>query len=141
MHFAAVASLFAAAAVAAPVSKNMMAATNQWTLESVQRTCNEANTTCTWKFGINNGAATTPCQFDVSGKPATQTGLTKAAACGDYAVTTGWSDQFGKDQGFTTLSVVDTKSKLIVWPAYTDKQLKGGAVVSPNQSYSPAALP
>ena len=141
MHFTAVATFFAAAAVAAPMSKNMMAATSQWTLQSVQRTCNAADTTCTWTFGINNGAATTPCQFSVSGAPASQTGLAQAATCGAYTVTTGWSGQFGAGQGFTTLSVVDTASKLIVWPAYTDKQLAGGAVVNPDQSYSPAALP
>lgn len=141
MHFAAVATLFAAAAVAAPVSKSMMAATNEWTFEAVQRTCNDADTSCTWKFGINNGTTTTACQFDVVGTPATTTDVTTAVACGDFSVTTGWSDQFGKDNAFTTLSVVHNPTRLITWPSYTDKQLLGGAVVTPDQSYTPAALP
>ena len=61
--------------------------------------------------------------------------------CGKYTISTGWSDQFGKDQGFTTLSVVNNDIKQIIWPAYTDKQLSGGKLVKPDQSYSPAKLP
>ena len=45
------------------------------------------------------------------------------------------------DQGFTTLSVVDSAAKTIVWPAYTDKQLVNNTVVTPDQSYTPQNLP
>lgn len=40
----------------------------------------------------------------------------------------------------TTLSVVDYAANLIVFPAYTDKQLTNGTVVTPDQSYTPQAL-
>lgn len=45
------------------------------------------------------------------------------------------------DQNQTTLAVVNNAAKLIVYPAYTDKQLTNGTVVTPDQSYTPQALP
>ncbi|KAI1843280.1 hypothetical protein JX265_007755 [Neoarthrinium moseri] len=145
MHFtAAVSTLFAASALAAPAqpraeTKSMMAAA-EWTIESLKRTCDSGDTLCSWEFGINTGAVTA-CSFSVSGSPASHTDLVSAATCGDFSVTTGWSDQFGADNGFTTLAVVDNVNRLIVYPAYTDKQLVNGVVVVPNQSYTPQALP
>lgn len=118
----------------------MMAAA-EWTIESLKRTCNGDDSSCAWSFNINTESADpTACTFTVSGSPASQTGLTAPASCGDFQVTTGWSDQFGADQGFTTLSVVDAVNKLIVWPSYTDKQLANDVVVSPDQSYTPSTL-
>ena len=61
--------------------------------------------------------------------------------CGAYTITSGWSDQFGPENGFTTLSVVKEETREIVWPAYTDKQGDGGEVVVPDQSYTPQVLP
>lgn len=148
MHFttATISALFASLALAAPApapaeAVSMMAST-EWTIESLKRTVNADDTVSTWQFSIDtHAAAPTACTFTVSGSPSSQTGLSTPAVCGDFQVTTGWSGQFGADQGFTTLSVVDTVNRLIVWPAYTDKQLAGGAVVTPDQSYTPANLP
>ncbi|KAL4736378.1 hypothetical protein BDV11DRAFT_193932 [Aspergillus similis] len=128
-------------AFAAPSSaKSMMVASTQWTITSLKRVCNTADTECTWTFGINTGSDTTDCTYVVNGSPASQAngGPTH---CGDFTITSGWSDQFGADNGFTTLSVVDESTRQIVWPAYTDKQLEGGDVITPDQSYTPSVLP
>lgn len=36
--------------------------------------------------------------------------------------------------------MVNYPAKLIVYPAYTDNQVKAGTVVTPDQSYTPQAL-
>ncbi|KAL2848416.1 hypothetical protein BJY01DRAFT_160001 [Aspergillus pseudoustus] len=118
----------------------MMVANTQWTITNMKRVCNTGDTKCTWTFGINNGAANTPCTYVVNGNPASQANG-GPSTCGAYTVTSGWSGQFGPNNGFTTLSVVNQNSRQIVWPAYTDAQVKAGNVVKPDQSYTPAALP
>ncbi|CAI7603638.1 unnamed protein product [Penicillium crustosum] len=136
--------LLASSAFAAPADtsvKSMMADSPQWTLQNTKRVCNPEDTSCTWTFGIYPGAGdATPCTYVVAGSPASRANG-GPAACGGFTVTSGWSGQFGEENGFTTLSVVDNASKQIIWPAYTDKQLAGGQVVKPDQSYAPAALP
>ncbi|KAL4927988.1 uncharacterized protein BDV17DRAFT_265103 [Aspergillus undulatus] len=136
-------ALSASSALAAPApspAKSMMVSNSQWTIESLKRICNKADTKCTWTFGIETGAGSTDCTYVVEGSPASQVnGGPKK--CGAYTITSGWSDQFGADAGFTTLSVVNNDSRQIVWPAYTDKQLAGGKVVKPDQSYTPSVLP
>ncbi|KAI1395290.1 small secreted protein [Hypoxylon fuscum] len=139
------ATILSATALAAPTpaeAKSAMAAVPEWTIEGMKRVCNSADTSCTWSFGINTHQATvTPCTFTVkgAGKPASQTD-SSGSVCGSYTVTSGWSDQFGVENGFTTLSVADYTAKLIAWPAYTDKQLAGGAVVTPDLSFAPTTL-
>jgi hypothetical protein len=148
MKFAIVATLLSATSVlAAPAPEpaadvvSMMAASPQWTIQSLKRNCNKANTECTWNFGIYPGSGkATSCTYVVKAKGAS-TANGGPSKCGDYTITSGWSGQFGPGNGFTTLSVVNNKSKRIVWPAYTDKQLASGKVVKPDQSYAPAALP
>jgi len=140
-----IASIFSASALAAPSpmpdEKSMMAAVPQWTIQNMQRTCNSGDTECVWTFGINTHVSTvTPCTFKVTGTKASQALNAGPGTCGAYTVTSGWSGQFGPGNGFTTLSVIDYNKKLIVWPAYTDKQLVNGQVVSPDQSYAPATL-
>ncbi|CAG7920947.1 unnamed protein product [Penicillium olsonii] len=133
--------LFASSAFAAPVAegKSMMAAGPQWTIQNTKRVCNAD--ACTWTFGINPGSGSpTQCTYVVKGKNAAQANG-GPSNCGAYTITSGWSGQFGEGQGFTTLSVVNNKARQIIWPAYTDKQLAGGKVVKPDQSYAPAALP
>lgn len=134
------ATLCAAPAVlAAPVS--MMANSPEWTIQSMKRVCAADDSSCTWTFGIYPGSGdATACTLVVTANTASQANG-GPASCGDYTVTSGWSGQFGPGNGFTTLSVVNNKSRQIVWPAYTDKQLAGGNVVTPDQSYAPAALP
>ncbi|KAK6084254.1 hypothetical protein SCUP515_01368 [Seiridium cupressi] len=147
MYFttATISTLLASVALAAPApapaeAKSMMASA-EWTIESLKRTCTNGDTLCTWEFNIDtHSASPTACKFTIAGQPASQTGMASPATCGDFQVTTGWSDQFGADQGFTTLSVVDTVNRLIVWPSYTDVQLVDGVVVAPDQSYTPANL-
>lgn len=134
------ATLCAAPAVlAAPVS--MMANSPEWTIQSMKRVCAADDSSCTWTFGIYPGSGdATACKLVVTANTASQANG-GPASCGDYTVTSGWSGQFGPGNGFTTLSVVNNKSRQIIWPAYTDKQLAGGNVVTPDQSYAPAALP
>lgn len=133
----------ASAVMAAPAetSKSMMVASPQWAIRNMKRVCNAADTSCTWTFGIQVGTATaTPCTYVVKAADASEANG-GPSNCGAYTITSGWSGQFGPDNGFTTLSVVNNKSRQIVWPAYTDKQLDGGKVVKPDQAYAPAALP
>ncbi|KAJ5964477.1 uncharacterized protein N7479_004353 [Penicillium vulpinum] len=136
--------LFASSAFAAPAdteSKSMMAAGPQWTIQNARRVCTPEDTTCTWTFGIYPGVGeATPCTYVVNGSPASQANG-GPANCGGFTITSGWSGQFGPGNGFTTLSVVKNDCHQIIWPAYTDKQLAGGQVVKPDQSYAPAALP
>ncbi|KAJ5503242.1 hypothetical protein N7463_006116 [Penicillium fimorum] len=136
--------LFASSAFAAPAdtsSKSMMAAGPQWALQDTKRVCNPEDTSCTWTFGIYPGAGdATPCTYVVEGAPASHANG-GPATCGGYTVTSGWSDQFGAENGFTTLSIVNNESRQIIWPAYTDKQVAAGEVVKPDQCYAPAALP
>lgn len=80
MHFTnlLVSSLLSASALAAPSqvrarAVSMMAAAETWAIEGLQRTCDAADTTCTWSFSVNNGTGTTPCTEVVTGSPASQT--------------------------------------------------------------------
>lgn len=118
---------------------SMMVASSTWTIQSMKRSCDSADTSCAWSFKINTGSAATDCAFTVKGSPASQTDQKSAVKCGDFSLTTGWSGQFGAGNGFTTMAV--NNGKQIIYPAYTDKQLAGGNVVSPDQSYTPANLP
>ncbi|KAH0422593.1 small secreted protein [Colletotrichum kahawae] len=135
-------ALAAAAVSASPVEKrdsvSMMAAVPEWTIEKFTRSCNAEDTSCDYSFSINTHTAdATACAFTTTGSPASR--AASNAKCGAYTVTSGWSGQFGPDAGFTTFSVTD--QKLIVWPAYTDKQLVNGQAVNPDQSYAPQNLP
>ncbi|KAL3440972.1 hypothetical protein BJX65DRAFT_300103 [Aspergillus insuetus] len=135
-----------AAAPSPATTKSMMVANTSWTISSLKRVCNHLNTKCTWTFGISTGpgseseTTTTNCTYIVEGSPASQA-KGGPAPCGNYTISSGWSDQFGADAGFTTLSVVNEETRQIVWPAYTDKQLEKGEVVTPDQSYTPSVLP
>lgn len=151
MHFPTVlVTLLSAAAMAAPsveprADVKSMAAAETWTMESAKRVCNKADTSCDWSFTVNAGGSSkrTPCAFTVkkSGNTPASRSPGKATTCGPYTVTSGWSGQFGENQGFTTLSVSNKKADKIVWPSYTDKQLSGGKTVKPNQSYPVQKLP
>ncbi|KAK6956626.1 hypothetical protein Daesc_001905 [Daldinia eschscholtzii] len=140
----AIAAIFAATAMAAPTPSPKSAVANvpEWTIESMKRTCDAGDNQCTWSFRVNTHLADpTPCEFTVKrgNLPASQTD-SSGNVCGPYTVGSGWSGQFGPGNGFTTLSVVDYGKKLITWPAYTDKQLVNGQVVSPDLSWPPTTL-
>lgn len=137
MHFSTIflAALSSGAALAAPAANLIERADPNWTIVGMKRVCNAADTSCTWTFSIDTHlAAATACSFVVTGSPASQA-PGNGATCGVYRVTSGWSGQFGPGNGFTTLAVVDQTKNKIVWPAYTDKELANGAVVSPDKSY------
>ena len=88
MHFTKpfIAALMSVTAIAAPASDidtsidkravSMMAAAQpQWTIESLKRVCNKANTSCKWSFSIDaHTGAAVPCSFTVTGSPASQKG-------------------------------------------------------------------
>lgn len=82
-----------------------------------------------------------------------------------YSVTSGWSGQFGPGNGFvrtypqpprtkttcpiittdtkapqTTFAVANYPANLIVYPAYTDKEVAAGTVVTPDKSYAPQSI-
>ncbi|KAG6359719.1 hypothetical protein INS49_010771 [Diaporthe citri] len=137
-------ALAAVGSMAAPLEPraeavSMMAQATTWTITNFKRAVNADNTVTTWTFGINNGQTTTPCTEEVKGaKSSTLNG--GPATCGPYTVTSGWSDQFGPGNEFTTFAVVDYAAKLIVYPAYTDKEVASGNVVTPDKSYTPSKL-
>lgn len=136
-------ALLSATALAAPtpVVQSQMAAAPEWTIAGLKRACNGDDSSCTWSFKVDTHLApATDCSFTVKGKPASHTN-TANQKCGPYVVGTGWDGSFGAGQGFTVLSVADHAKKLIVWPGYTDKEVEGGKVVSPDKSYAPAKLP
>ncbi|CEN62940.1 hypothetical protein ASPCAL09568 [Aspergillus calidoustus] len=137
-------STLAAPAPAPSPAKSMMVANTSWTISSLKRVCYHGDTKCTWTFGVSTGSewetTTANCTYIVEGTPASQA-HGGPAPCGIYTISSAWSGQFGADAGFTTLSVVNEKTRQIVWPAYTDKQLERGEVVTPDQSYTPSLLP
>jgi hypothetical protein len=141
------AALFAASSVvAAPTpGKSMMTqGVPEWTIEGVRRVCDGGDNQCNWTFKINPVIySRTPVNFVTKRNGNTGASQNNGAAqkFGDYTITSGWSGQFGPGNGFTTFAVVDNKNRRIAWPAYTDKQVQAGNVVSPDQSYAPQNLP
>lgn len=128
------AALAAATSLAAPAELTARADPS-WTIVGLKRVCDTADTTCTWSFKIDTHlAAATTCSFTTKGKPASQA-AGGPANCGSFTVTSGWSGQFGPGNGFTTLAIKNNANNKIIWPGYTDKQLVGGKVVSPDQSF------
>ncbi|KAI1265490.1 hypothetical protein F5Y18DRAFT_386751 [Xylariaceae sp. FL1019] len=128
--------LSASSVIAAPTVTER-ATIPDWTVTNIKRVCNTADTSCAWTFGIqtNTGAATVPCSFTIAGAKADQGSLTTAKTCGTFSVTAGWSGQFGAGKGFTTVSVYNNANKQIAWPSYTDAELAGGKVVSPDKKW------
>jgi len=113
----------------------------QWVIQGFTRTCNAADTSCTVSFAVNTQQSpATACSYTVTGSPASQAS-TNGITCGPYTISSGWSGQFGPGNGFTTWSVVDFSKRLIVWPAYNDRELVNGAAVTPDKSYAPQNLP
>ncbi|KAI0911383.1 surface protein 1 [Ustulina deusta] len=130
-------ALFSTSALAATLSTF---ASTEWTLESLVRVCDGTDDSCTWTFGINTneeGVDPTACTYDVgatSTEPASQSNG-GPVTCGAFTVTSGWSGQFGPDQGFTVISVVDYVNKLIVYAGYTDAMVVNGTTVEPDLKF------
>jgi hypothetical protein len=125
-----------------PEEVSMMAAGSTWTIHNFKRTCNKkiAPTLCNYSFSVipHDGTGITKCHYKVSGTPASRAAY-GPVKCGPYTISSTWSDVFGVKNGFQTLAVI--RKKRIIYPAYTDKQLKAGKVVKPDQSYTPQKLP
>ncbi|KID86106.1 small secreted protein [Metarhizium guizhouense ARSEF 977] len=143
-----VAALFAASSVAAapaPTEKSMLVqGIPEWTIEGAHRWCNKENTECHWKFAINPKIySKTAVDFVVRNAGSTPAAQSNGGAqnFGDYTITSGWSGQFGPGNGFTTFAVVDNKHRIIAYPAYSDKEVENGQVVSPDKSYPAQGLP
>ncbi len=137
---AAASTVMAAPSVAPREEVSAMAAVPEWTIKSFKRTCNSADTSCTVSFSVDTHlAAATPCTYTVTGSPASQAS-TNGITCGPYTISSGWSGIFGPGNGFTTWSLVDWSKRLITWPSYSDAELAGGKVVTPDKSYAPANL-
>lgn len=129
----------ATSTIAAPAT-SMMAAVPEWSIENFTRTCSRANTRCLYSFTIdtNDGRRSrTRCSYTSRGKEANRATV-GTQKCGDFIVTSSWSDQFGEENGFTTLAVKN--GELIVWPAYADSEIENGKRVSPDKSYAPQKL-
>lgn len=150
MHFTTILTgLLAASPIAARAiaerQEASAAAGAQWTIVNFNRPCNAADTSCTYYIsvdrhtgaGLEAGAITVTAASQASRAQVPPTPL----GVGNLVVSAGWSGQFGEGNGFTTLAVVDEKQRLIVYPAYTDKEMAGGAVVKPDRSYPVINLP
>ncbi|KAI1179874.1 surface protein 1 [Nemania sp. FL0916] len=119
----------------------------QWTLNALSRACDAADTSCTWKFGINTNTAgvnATACTLVVKGT----TAVPKASEanggpsqCGAFQITSGWSGQFGPGEGFTVISVVETATQKIIYGGYKDTQVQDGKVVDPDLSFTVQQVP
>ncbi|KAK8122903.1 hypothetical protein PG984_011573 [Apiospora sp. TS-2023a] len=102
--------------------------TTQWTMRNVQRPCAQGNNYCVWNFDIDTGTPPTQhCSFKTPGPFASFGGV----KCGAFRIGVGYNSE----GHFTVLSVVE--AGLIIYPGYTDQQLKGSHVVTPDQSYTP----
>jgi len=126
-------TLLVATVSAAAVTKR----TNDWTIKDFTRTCDKTDNKCTYAYTIATPSGSQLCKYDVTGWPASRTEV-PARACGGFQVSSAWSGQFGEGNGFTTFAV--TNHDLIIWPAYSDKQIVNGKAVKPDQSYTPAKL-
>ncbi|KAI0403458.1 surface protein 1 [Xylaria palmicola] len=130
-------ALFSTSALATTLSTF---ASTEWTLDSLSRACDATDASCTWKFGINTneaGVNATACSYTVGATAAAPASQSNGGPvrCGVFNITSGWSGQFGPDQGFTVISVVDYAKKLIVYAGYTDASVKNGTVVDPDLSF------
>ncbi|KAK7228224.1 hypothetical protein V2G26_000394 [Clonostachys chloroleuca] len=117
-------------------SKSMRSDEPEWIIESLKRACNDADTQCDWSFRVNtqDAATTTDCAFSVQGSPASHTNG-PLVQCGVFSVQSGYNDQVGDP--FSALSISYDARNLIIFPSYSEAQLAGGQVVSPDQRYSP----
>jgi hypothetical protein len=117
----------------------LLTRTEEWALLDLSRKCDNAATICAWTFTIDTGTASpssrqqlTPCSLLVT---PTQGGSQRAdeafrgpTNCGVFNVTSGWSGQFGKAAGFSTVSVFVPSLDKIGWFSYTDLELEDSKV-------------
>jgi len=113
-----------------------------WTMQQFRRVCDDSDMNCEWSFTINTHRdfqAPTPCKYSIPALPGVPASMAEemGADCGPFRVVSAWSGQFGPENGFTTLSVIDPEERLVAFPSYSDKQLEGGKVVVPDLEFVP----
>ena len=143
----------------------------EWTIKSLTRQCSADEQECVWRFVVGGRAGSTlgtACEHKlvglVDGTPASRIRGSGTSQCiytdtnnnqtngavndedekkYNYTVTSGWSDQFGDapEQAFTTLSVVDYDAGLLVYPSYTDAEVRDGTPVEPDRSFPVQLIP
>ncbi|KAL4883518.1 hypothetical protein BJY04DRAFT_216342 [Aspergillus karnatakaensis] len=102
----------------------------EWTIKDLKRPCDGSDSKCDWSFKVNEGAGDIECKHTVNrsgNTPASQIPKSGESQCKSYTVTSGWNKG-----GWTTLSVKrkDKDKCLIIWPSYTDNELRGGKVAA-----------
>lgn len=120
-----------------------MATNSTLTMESLQRVCDVEDTACYWSFTINVDGTETECDFHITRSEdyGASYSPNMGRNCGIYTITSNWSGYFGPNDGFVTLSVIDSRRGTISWPAYRDDQLEHGMIVVPDQSYPIQRIP
>ena len=164
MHIAALAGTLLAITTGAQGARAVSMATGdseEWKIEGLARPCSADAAECVWRFAVfraaGAGGSRTACEHALralpDGTPASRIRGSGATLCVgqdddhggpyNYTVTSGWSDQFGDDpdKAFTTLSVIDYDSGLLVYPSYTDAQVQDGKPVEPDRSYPVHLIP
>lgn len=115
-----------------------------WKILDYKRTCTGkrgSETSCTTTFAIDTllDKRPFPCTVTTTGKagaPATQASFSGVSCgpSGKYTLSSGWSGQFGAGNGFSTVSIVDNKEKVIVYAGYADSEVPfDGSAVRPDK--------
>lgn len=121
-----------------------------WKIKNFNRKCTNGGNgndeskdkDCTIRFEIEQpGKSTSKCEYKIDSLRASISNHKCNDNGNEYNIGAQWSDFFGPDKGFTTLSVVDQKNKRIVWPAYSDTELKNGQNFSPDKTYKSQEVP
>ncbi|KAH9890287.1 hypothetical protein F4778DRAFT_753227 [Xylariomycetidae sp. FL2044] len=106
-----------------------------WTIECLQRTCNELDQFCTWSFIIDTTIGdATACSFNTTGVPASRA-RSDGDVCGNFITGTEFSPGGLNLEGqsfdnFTTLQVADLSCKgYIVSVTYLESQLLGDMAI------------
>ncbi|KAI6374396.1 hypothetical protein MCOR25_003185 [Pyricularia grisea] len=121
-----------------------------WKIKNFNRKCTSGGNgndeskdkDCTIKFEIEQpGKSSSKCEYKIDTLRASISNHKCNDNGNEYNIGAQWSDFFGADKGFTTLSVVDQKNNRIVWPAYSDTELKNGQNFSPDKTYKSQEVP
>ena len=103
---------------------------SDWTIQGLVRECTEDNSSCTWTFGIFDGAETTDCTYIVNG-PDVSGGPTQ---CGDFEVKSNYATG---TPNWTQMSIV--RDGLIIYPNYDDNVMANPPVA--DLTFTPEPLP
>lgn len=130
----------AAVAESEPADVELTTAAAKWTIVGFHRKCALLDVSCTYSFFINPNDKTgvTPCKYNIVGVAASRLSY-QNIKCGAFKVGSTYLARAGVNNGVQTLSVA--RNGLVIYPAYTDRELLNGKIVKPNRSYTPVKLP